>query len=124
MMSLESWLGLLGTATSLAGLRLSRQVVTKVAFIFLALVGGTLLTRGIWHQRAIDQVQRKIGNSLGTAEMSADQLYESVYTSDVARQTFDTALNEAVEGGRLAQRMLEVRTPDNLYVRVRVYSVH
>jgi len=120
-MSWEIGIGLLGTAASLAGLAWDRKAVRKVAFALLALLAATLVCRDILYQRSINRLQVQMASSLGNSIMSADQLYENVSTSGVTRPLFDDALSEAVDARRFAHRMMEFRTPDNVYIRVRVY---
>jgi hypothetical protein len=115
--------GLLGTAASLAGLAWHGREVTKLAFIFVALLAATLAVRGILYQQDISRVETLIISGLGTDAMTADQLYENVNTVTVTRSLFDDALNRAVERRRIAHKVLEVRTSDNVYMRVRAYFV-
>ena len=123
MMNWEIVIGLLGTAASIAGLAWDRKVVRKVALVFLALLAATLAVSGILYQNSISRLQAQMISSLDGSMMSADQLYERVYTSKVTRALFDDALNQAVAARRLMHRTLELRTPDNVYIRVRVYFI-
>lgn len=124
-MSWELWLGLTSAAVSIAGFAWNRENVRKLAFVILALLGVTLVIRGVSYQRKIDGLQDRIviASSLASSVMSADQLYESVSTADVTRTDFDDALNQAVEDRRVLHRVMDVRTPDNTDIRVRVYFV-
>ena len=122
-MNWEIGIGLLGTAASLAGLAWDRKAVRKVAFVFLALLAATLVVRGILYQRSIGRLQVQMISGLDSSMMSADQLYENVSTREVTRPLFDDALSQAVDAGRVAHRMLEFRTPDNVHIRVRVYFI-
>lgn len=123
-MSWEVGIGLLGTTASLVGLAWDRKVVRKIALVFLALLAATLLIKGILYQRSISRLQAQMMDALvPPTMMSADQLYEHMATREVTRSLFDDALSQAVDARRLAHRMLELRTPDNVYVRVRVYSI-
>ena len=118
----EIGLGLLGTAGSLAGLAWNRDSVRKVAFIFLALLGLTLASRAVWDRVTTNRLEEQVVRACNSSIMSADQLYEKVNTGATARRAFDAALNGALESGRLVQRVLDLRTPDNIYIRTRVYS--
>ena len=75
------------------------------------------------HDRKIDHLEGRIVNSLSTSAMSADQLYEHVYTSDSPRLEFDEALDRAVATGRLMVETKDFRTPDNANFRVRLYFI-
>jgi hypothetical protein len=116
-------LGLLSTAASLAGLAWNRDGFRRLALALLTLFGLILLLIGVVQRRAIQRVEDQIVNTMGTSAMSADQLYEDVYTTQISRPMFDAALNHAVETRRLVHKMVDIRTPDNLEFRVRVYSV-
>jgi len=121
-MRLDIWLGLLSTAASLAGLAWNRDGVRKLALALLTLLSILLVAKGILYQRTIVRVQTQIVVALGTSEMTADQLYENVYTTDITRPLFDAALNNGVEARQLSHRIVDIRTPDNVQFRVRVYS--
>ena len=95
----------------------------RLALVLLTLLGLSLLLTGVVQRRAIQRVEDQIVNTMGTSAMSADQLYEDVYTTQISRPMFDVALNHAVETRRLVHKMVDIRTPDNLEFRVRVYSV-
>jgi Tfp pilus assembly pilus retraction ATPase PilT len=122
-MNWEIGIGLLGTAASLAGLAWDGKAVRKVAFVLLALLAATLVVRNILYQHSISQLQVQMTTNLGTSMMSADQLYENVSTRGVTRPLFDDALSEAVDSRHFASRISEFRTPDNVYIRVRVYYI-
>ena len=122
-MNVDIVLGLLSTAASLAGLAWNRDGFRRLALVLLTLLGLSLLLIGVVQRRAIQRVEDQIVNTMGTSAMSADQLYEDVYTTQISRPMFDVALNHAVETRRLVHKMVDIRTPDNLEFRVRVYFV-
>jgi hypothetical protein len=121
--NVEIVLGLLSTAASLSGLVLNRDGVRRFALALLTVLGLTLLLIGVVQRRATQRLEDQIVNTIGTSAMTADQLYENVYTTQISRPMFDVALNDAVETRRLVHKMVDIRTPDNLEFRVRVYSV-
>jgi len=120
-MSWDFWLGILGTAASCTGLAWNRERVKTLAFIFMALLGATFVVRGVLHKRVIDGLEAQIASTLGTSVMTADQLYANLYIKGVTSPDFDAALSRAVHAHRLAHRMIDIRTPDNVYIKVRVY---
>ncbi len=119
-MNIEIALRLLSAVVSLAGLR-TRDSARKLALYLLALMSLALLLIGVMHQCEVRKVEDQILVTIGTSSMTADQLYENVYSTNIPRPTFDAALNHAVETRRLVHKMVDIRTPD-LELRVRIYS--
>lgn len=121
-MGLEFWIGLIGAAASIAGLSWNREGAKKLTFALLVLLCGTISVRELIYHRRMEDLQHRIVNSLSQSIKSADQLYEDVSPIDIPRLEFDDALNQAVEAGRLRVERKGFWTPDNVEIRVRVYS--